>query len=137
MNSLKLIASGMAGALAVCLVLRFIWASRAHQSKASLWRGSNAFNELLYVSSHALMGGGIGWLFWLSWGFTAVADLGWWQQGLAFGLGNALVFGLLPLLMLRSLLRAESQLYWLLSAEIVSTCAAAGMAASWSWKQGF
>lgn len=137
MNSLLLIASGMAGGLCACLLLRFCWAAVASHSRSQLWRGSSAMNELLYVVSHAGIGGGIGLLFWLSWGFTALAGLSWWQQGLSFGLGNALVFGILPLLIVRSLLRCEAIFYWLVLSEIVLTCAGAGLAVSWSWHKAF
>lgn len=137
MNSLMLIASGMAGGLCACLLLRFVWASVASGARDTLWRSSNAVNEMLYVGSHALIGGGIGLLFWLSWGFTALADLAWWQHGLAFGLANALVFGLMPLVILRSVVHCAATIYWLLVLEIILTCAAAALAASWSWQRAF
>jgi hypothetical protein len=136
-NSLLLIAAGMAGALAACLLLRFCWTAVASQTRPELWRVSSAMNELLYVVSHAAIGGGVGLLFWLSWGFTALSGLLWWQQGLGFGLLNALVFGLLPLLIVRSLLRCPAIIYWLLLSEIALTCAAAGLASSWSWHKAF
>jgi hypothetical protein len=136
-NSLMLIASGMAGGLLACLVLRFVWASLAGLMQPSLWRRSSAGNEALYVGTHALMGGGIGLLFWLSWGFTALAGLTWWQQGLGFGLINALVFGLLPMVILRSLVMVAATTYWLLIGELLFTCCTAGLAASWAWNQAF
>lgn len=137
MNSLLLIASGMAGGLAACLMLRFCWAAVAGQSRTDLWRASNALNELLYVVSHAAIGAGVGLLFWLSWGFTALAGLTWWQQGVSFGLLNAVVFGALPLLIVRSLLRCDATLYWLLLSELVLTCTLASLASSWSWQKAF
>jgi len=54
-----------------------------------------------------------------------------------FGLLNALVFGMLPLLIARSMLSCASTIYWLLVSEILLTCAAAGLASSWSWQQAF
>lgn len=137
MNSLALIAAGMGGGMAACLALRFVWAAVAGQSRLAVWRASSAMNELLYVTTHAAIGAGVGLLFWLSWGFTAMAGWPWWQQGLSFGLLNAVVFGVLPLLIVRSLLDCASTIYWLLLSEILLTCAAAGLAASWSWKQAF
>jgi hypothetical protein len=137
LNSLLLIASGMAGGLAACLLLRFCWAGVASQSRATLWRASSALNELLYVGSHAAIGAGIGVLFWLSWGFTALAGLTWWQQGLCFGLLNAAVFGVMPLVIVRSLLRCEAMIYGLLLSELVLTCTLAGLATSWSWHKAF
>ncbi len=137
MSSLALIASGMAGSMAACLVLRFVWATVAGQGQLGVWRTSSAMNELLYVTTHAAIGAGVGLLFWLSWGFTAIAGWTWWQQGLGFGLLNAAVFGLLPLLIARSLLSCANTLYWLLISEIVLTCTAAGLASSWSWQQAF
>lgn len=137
MNSLALIASGMAGGMAACLVLRFVWAAVAGQTPPALWRTSSSMNELIYVSTHAAIGAGVGLLFWLSWGFTAMSDWSWWQQGLSFGLLNALVFGVLPLLIVGSLLRCASTIYWLLVSEILLTCAAAGLASSWSWQEAF
>lgn len=137
MNSLLLIASGMAGGLAACLLLRFGWAALASQRRATLWRPASAINELLYVASHAAIGAGVGLLFWLSWGFTALAGLTWWQQGLCFGLLNAAVFGALPLVIVRSLLRCEVMLYGVLLSELVLTCTLAGLATSWSWHKAF
>lgn len=137
MNSLSLIASGTAGGLAACLVLRFVWAAVASHAGPTLWRNSNSMNEILYVTSHAALGGGVGLLFWLSWGFTALGGLSWWQQGLGFGLANALVFGIVPLLIVRSLLRCAAAIYWLLLGEVLLTSAAAGLASSWSWQQAF
>lgn len=137
MNSLLLIASGMAGGLAACLILRFCWAALASQSRAAVWRPSSAMNELLYVSSHAAVGAGVGLLFWLSWGFTALAGLTWWQQGLSFGLLNAAIFGALPLLIVRSLLQIEGVAYGLLLSELAFTCTLAGLAVSWSWQKAF
>jgi hypothetical protein len=137
LNSLLLIASGMSGGLAACLILRFCWAAMASQSRATVWRHSGAMNELLYVSSHAAIGAGVGFLFWLSWGFTALAGLTWWQQGLSFGLLNALVFGALPLVVVRSVLRFETALYGVLLSELVLTCTLASLATSWSWQKAF
>ncbi len=137
MSSLVLIASGMGGAMAACLLLRFVWAAIAGQTQLGVWRTSSATNELLYVTTHAAIGAGVGLLFWLSWGFTAMSDWTWWQQGMSFGLLNAAVFGLLPLLIVRSLLNCSSTLYWLLASEILLTCVAAALTSSWSWKQAF
>ncbi len=137
MSSLLLIASGMAGGLFACLILRFVWASVAARAPTELWRRSSAVNELLYVISHAAIGGGVGLLFWLSWGFTALAGLSWWQQGLSFGAINALVFGIAPLAIAYSLMRCAAALYWLLICEILVTTAVAGLATSWSWQQAF
>ncbi len=137
MNSLLLIASGMAGGLFACLLLRFCWAAVASQSQSKIWRTSSAMNELLYVVGHAAIGAGVGLLFWLSWGFTALAGLNWWQQGFGFGLMNAAVFGIVPLVIVRSLLRCEATIYWLLVSEIALTCTAAALASSWSWHKAF
>jgi hypothetical protein len=137
LNSLLLIASGMAGGLVACLLLRFGWAALANQKRNAVWRPSSAMNELVYVATHAAIGGGIGLLFWLSWGFTALAGMTWWQQGLSFGLLNALVFGALPLLVLRSVLVCEATLYGLLLSELLLTCTLAGLAVSWSWQKAF
>jgi hypothetical protein len=136
-NSLLLIASGMSGGLLACLLLRFYWAGVASQGLPERWRASSAMNELLYVVSHAAIGAGVGLLFWLSWGFTALSGLSWWQQGLSFGLMNAIVFGALPLLIVRSLLRCDATVYWLLASEIGVTCTTAGLASSWSWHKAF
>jgi hypothetical protein len=136
-SSLLLIASGMAGGLVACLLLRFCWTAVASRGLSELWRTPSAMNELLYVVSHAAIGAGVGLLFWLSWGFTALAGLTWWQQGLGFGLANAAVFGILPLVIVRSLLRCEAMVYCLLLSEITLTCAIAGLTSSWSWHKAF
>jgi hypothetical protein len=40
-------------------------------------------------------------------------------------------------LIVRSLLRCEATVYWLLISEVVLTCATAGLASSWSWHKAF
>jgi hypothetical protein len=121
-NAMLLVSPGMAAGLAISLLLRFYWAAVAARSATPAWRDSTAWNEALYVGSHAALGGGIGLLFWLSWGFTALVQLSWWQRGAIFGLANALVFSALPLLIARSLLRTPSPLLQLLLIETLCTC---------------
>ena len=133
MNPLILISPGMAAGLAICLILRFYWARCATRSNSGVWREPGARNEIYYVSAHAALGGGIGLLFWLSWGFTALVQLSWWQRGIIFGLANAIVLSALPLLISQSLLRSAQPLSRMILVESISTCIAASLACSWTW----
>ncbi len=135
MNSLLLIGPAMMAALGVSLLLRFIWAARSRRDLSTTWREPSAANELLYVTAHAALGAGIGLLFWLSWGFTALVEISWWQRGLVFGLMNAVIFSVLPLLIVRSLLRTTPPFFQLLVVETCCTCVAASLACSWAWSQ--
>ncbi|MGE0188043.1 MAG: hypothetical protein AB7F79_01840 [Steroidobacteraceae bacterium] len=135
MNPLLLISPGMAAGLGVCLLLRFGWAKLADRTDSGAWRQAGGWNEVLYVSAHAALGGGIGLLFWLSWGFTALVHVSWWQRGLIFGLANALVFSILPLLIVRSLLRTPPFFIRVMLAEALCTCVTVGLVCSWAWSQ--
>jgi predicted cobalt transporter CbtA len=125
----------MAAGLGVCLLLRFAWAKRAARDNHETWREATTWNEVLYVSAHAALGGGVGLLFWLSWGFTALVGVSWWQRGIVFGVANALVFTVLPLLIVRSLLPISSAVWRVLLVETLCTYIAASLACSWAWSQ--
>jgi hypothetical protein len=125
----------MTAALGVSLVLRFVWSALGQRSETNLWRDASALNELVYVGAHALLGAGIGLLFWLSWGLSALVQVPWWQRGVVFGVLNATVFGAIPVLIVRSLLAAPKPLLRMLLVEMFLSSLAASLACSWTWSQ--
>lgn len=84
---------------------------------------------------HMAAGVGLGLLFWLSWGLTAIVDVTWWQRGLAFG---ALTWAALILPSLISIARAmqiAAMPVTVLAMRWATTCVIAGLACAWSWER--
>ncbi len=135
MNPLLLIGPSMGAALSSGLVLRYCWVYLTTRDSSTPWTLSSAFNEALYVISHAAFGLGIGVLFWLSWGLPALVQINWWQRGLLFGLLNTLIFGVLPVLMVRAVLKPLTAWVWIYLIELSCTSLTASLAASWAWSR--
>lgn len=135
MNPLLVIGPSMAAALTSCLVLRYYWAYRTAHDHDMPWALSSAFNEAMYVIAHAAFGLGVGILFWLSWGLPALIEINWWQRGLLFGLLNTLIFGGLPVLMVRAVLNPLTAWVRIYLIELSCTSIAASLAASWAWSR--
>jgi hypothetical protein len=96
----------------------------------------SAQDQLLLLLLHLATGIGLGLIFWLSWGFTAIIAVPWWQRGIAFAL---IVWSVacIPTLMQLAMAResswratASSALQWL------TTITAVGLACAWSWQNG-
>jgi hypothetical protein len=132
--AMLMMSSGMTAGLVVSLAMRFVWAGMARMRWQAQWLDAGVVNELLYITGHCLLGAGLGLVFWLSWGFTALVEMSWWQRGTAFGVIIAVVFGGLPLLLMRSLLRvpAAVALFWL--SEVLLLGVTAGLNCSWHWQ---
>lgn len=135
MNPLLLIGPSMAAALTSCLLLRYYWAYRTRRECNIPWALPSALMEALYVISHAAFGLGIGVLFWLSWGLPALVQINWWQRGLLFGLLNTLIFGALPVLMVRAVLKPLTAWVRIYLIELSCTSITASLAASWAWSR--
>jgi hypothetical protein len=82
---------------------------------------------------HLIAGTGLGLLFWLSWGLTAIVSVPWWMRGLAFA-GLTWIALALP----ASLSVARARQVTLSSVAVIATrwattCLIAGLACSWGW----
>ncbi len=135
LNALPVISFGMATGLACCVVLRFFWAHSNSRHSNYIWPTPSALNEILFVSLHAAFGAGIGLLFWLSWGFCAVVHLTWWQRGGLFGLINAVILIVLPVLMSHTLMKPDTLRMKIILINGVFTTIVTALAASWAWSQ--
>ena len=85
---------------------------------------------------HLIAGTGLGLLFWLSWGLTAIVSVPWWMRGLAFA---ALTW--IALALPASLSVARARQITLMSVSVIATrwattCLIAGLACSWGWDRG-
>jgi hypothetical protein len=96
----------------------------------------SAQHQLLSLLLHLATGIGLGLIFWLSWGFTALVALFWWQRGVAFAL---IVWGMvfIPSLLQMTLARQSSWRAAVSSAlQWLTTITAVGLACAWSWQNG-
>lgn len=85
---------------------------------------------------HMAAGVGLGLLFWLSWGLTAIVDVSWWQRGLIFG---GLTWAVLIAPSVISVARAMQIAVvpaTVLAMRWATTCVIAGLACAWSWERG-
>ena len=93
--------------------------------------------HLLMLLIHLAVGVGLGFIFWLSWGFTAIVGVTWWQRGTLFALMTwtlccvPLVSAQLLTLRVRGSITAIIALQWL------TTFMFAGLACAWSWENGW
>lgn len=124
------LAAGTAGGLAASLLLRIWWQYVAVAPPAA---ARASWSEAQYILLHATWGTGLGLLFWLSWGLTALIGVAWWIRGLAFGALCGVVLAL-PLLFMARLL---STWPWLLIFGLVldafGTSVLAGLLCAWNW----
>lgn len=99
----------------------------------SPWRPLTGQRHVLMLLLHLLAGLGLGLLFWLSWGLTAIVGVTWWQRGLAFAMITWAVacapFCLSAPLMQRWPWRAALGLL----GEWLCTFLLVGLACAWSW----
>ena len=98
-----------------------------------LWRESTLPAQLATLTVHVLVGIGLGLLFWLSWGLTAIVGVPWWLRGGVFALLLWLVC-CLPLLAMQLL---SLRLSWKTAAsfaiEWLVIFASVGLACAWTW----
>lgn len=101
-------------------------------------RDTYAYVPVLEVILHMLCGIGLGFMFWLSWGFAAIVDVPWWQRGLSFG-GLCIVVLVLPLTI--SSVHSRRVAAGSVSAgpiaahtaRWITTCLITGLACAWGW----
>ena len=128
-------AGGIAGL--VSSAITSLWA----MAYALLWPASDvpkptAERHLALLLAHFLTGIGLGFVFWVSWGFTAIVGVGWWQRGLIFALTTwtmcciPLISAQILVLRQRAAVTAMLALQWLVNFLLV------GFACAWTWGSG-
>lgn len=127
----SLLAAGATGGVLAALLLRLVWRTRvSQQTDPGEWR------EAQFLILHAAWGVGLGLLFWLSWGLTAIVGVSWWLRGAIFGLlcGGVLA---VPILWLgRVLLAWRWRTLSAVFADALGTSILAGLLCAWSWAHG-
>jgi hypothetical protein len=123
------VAAGTAGGLGTVVIQQAIWPLLRNVSPSS----SSMTAQLARSALHTLTGAGLGLLFWLSWGLAAIINVSWWMRGLTFGLLVWSVLVIPALLITRMTARYSWAVLAGVLVEMLSTCALAGIACSWSW----
>lgn len=86
---------------------------------------------------HMLAGTGLGLLFWLSWGLTAIVDVPWWLRGLTFGSLGWLTLGLPAVISTARAAEIARAGAAAIAARWAMTCVITGLACAWSWQARF
>lgn len=130
-----LLLTGSLGALISILAQVVFW------SIVAAWRPRTHTSQLAQldvpeVLVHMMAGVGLGLLFWLSWGLTAIVGVTWQWRGLAFG-GLTWLALVAPAIASVTLARQFSMPIFMASAaRWLTTCVIVGLACAWSWQRG-
>jgi hypothetical protein len=77
----------------------------------------------------------LGFVFWLSWGLTAIVQVEWWVRGMTFGGLATLALAPAFLNVLLST-RTPSRVLALIAARWLTTSFVVGMSCAWMWERG-
>lgn len=105
------------------------WVPRARESQL-------AQLDLLEILLHMLAGVGLGLLFWLSWGLTAIVDVSWGWRGLAFGGLIWLALAVPAVASVTATRQLGMQTLVAFAARWLITCVIVGLACAWNWQRG-
>ena len=90
---------------------------------------------LIEALMHLVSGLGLGFIYWLSWGFAAIVAVPWWARGFTFGF---LCWALLAAPVLTACVAsrgASARIGWLHAMRWASTCLIVGVACAWTWER--
>ncbi len=135
MHPFVFLSAGLTAGLVTSVSLRFLWAQwAARDAEAGVWRRASALGEISYILSHCVLGAGLGWFYWLSWGLAGVVSVTWWQRGLLFGVLLTALFGGGLLMLLRSLFQLPAMVMrcWLIEVALLTTTV--GLYCAWQWQ---
>jgi hypothetical protein len=83
--------------------------------------------------AHLVVGIALGFIFWLSWGFTAIVGVPWWQRGIIFAFATWLLC-CLPLISTQLIsVRVQRSVTATIAVQWLVTFVLAGLACAWSW----
>lgn len=126
------------GALAAVLAGLFNTAafpllSKLRTNGVKHWREPSLPSQLATLTLYLFVGAGLGLLFWLSWGLTAIVGVPWWLRGSAFALILWCVC-CLPLLAMQLLaLKTHWSVALTFALDWLVIFFAAGLACAWTW----
>lgn len=83
---------------------------------------------------HMLFGVGLGLLFWLSWGLTAITDVSWWIRGSIFAAVSWFVLAMPAIIGMARISQFGKRSAVAVTARLATTCLIAGLACAWSWQ---
>jgi hypothetical protein len=125
--------SGMVSLLAHAV----LW-SLAEMVRPQLRTAHASFRQLDVpdILLHLLAGTGLGLLFWLSWGLTAIVNVPWWARGLAFAVLTWTAMALPAALSMARAAPIPLASVLVIATRWATTCLIAGLACSWGWAKG-
>lgn len=90
---------------------------------------------------HLICGGGLGLLFWLSWGLAAIVDVPWWVRGVTFAMLCWVPLSL-PAVVAAWVGAApergiSTKAMSMMASRWAMTCLVAGLTCAWSWENSF
>jgi hypothetical protein len=95
-----------------------------------------AEQHLALLLAHLVTGVVLGFIFWVSWGFTAIVGIAWWQRGLIFGLATWALC-CIPLVSSQILAaRARPAATVMIALQWLVTFVLASLACAWTWGSG-
>lgn len=107
--------------------------ARLQRRSQGEWRAPTLLSQFTALFIYLLIGTGLGLLFWLSWGLTAIVGVPWWVRGSGFAL-ILWVVCCLPLLTLQLLaLRTHWSTAAIFAIEWLVILVAVGLACAWNW----
>ncbi len=130
--------AGAIGGLASVLLLGLAapLTLRVRSLTPGVWRQTNAAWQIAQGATQVMAGIGLGFLFWLSWGLTAIVNVPWWQRGALFGAVAWAVLGL-PVMIATSISLQTGWRAGLVTViEWLCTALCAGIVCGWVWTRG-
>lgn len=131
-----LLLTGALSGLVSLLAHSVIWSiAETIRPRLRLASASDRQLDVPDVLLHLVAGTGLGLLFWLSWGLTAIVHVPWWWRGACFGAITWLMLATPAVISM-----ARSRQIGLGPATIIATrwattCFIAGLACAWAWER--
>jgi hypothetical protein len=97
---------------------------------------STAEQHLALLIAHLITGVGLGFVFWVSWGFTAIVGVPWWQRGVIFAVATWALFFIPLISTLLLALRVRASVTATIALQWLTTFMLAGLACAWTWGSG-
>jgi hypothetical protein len=89
--------------------------------------------RIAMLVAHLAVGVALGFVYWLSWGFTAIVGVAWWQRGIIFALATWTLC-CVPLVSAQLLtLRIPRSVTATIATQWLTTFVLAGLACAWHW----
>jgi hypothetical protein len=107
--------------------------ARLRARQPAYWREQTLPSQLATLTIYLLVGVGLGLLFWLSWGLTAIVGVPWWLRGTTFAV-ILWCIGCVPLLAMQLLsLRMHWSAAAIFAIDWLVILMSVGLACAWTW----